>query len=454
MKIAVLGAGGVRTPMIVDSMALRQPELGLTELALMDTDAERLASIQALVCGEDDACDLPFRVVWTTDARTALAGADFVVTTFRVGGIASRVIDERVPLRHGVLGQETTGPGGFAMAMRTIPVLLSYIELMRELCPGAWLINFANPSGLLAEAALRVGGWARTVGICDAPVIMARAVAFVLKAPPNELFLDYFGLNHLAWLRGVWHDGKDYLPDLIAMIVAAGSVPGLPFAPELIQDLGLIPNEYLYYYYYARRSVERILAAELTRGEHIAALNQRLYAELARLRRAGDFTAMRQAHRAYLIERGDSYMSAEIGERNLAVNGVPLQELAGDGYAGVALDLIAALRGDGSRQMILNVSNNGALHGMGDADVVEVPTFVSRDLLRPLAVGAPPLDPLGLMQQVKAYEQLTIAAAIEGSYAKALRALTVHPLVRDHDLARAILYDYQQAHGATFPELR
>lgn len=454
MKIAVLGAGGVRTPLIVAALARRQPETGLTDLALMDIDAERLAIIQALVSGPDGQPELPFRILWTTDPRPALAGADFVITTFRVGGIASRVIDERVPLRYGVLGQETTGPGGFAMAMRTIPVLLDYLKLMAQECPEAWLINFANPSGLLAEAAVTVGRWQRTVGICDAPLMIARAAALVLGVRLDELFLDYFGLNHLGWLRGVWHANRDYLPDLIAMITQAGTLPGLPFSAELIQDLGLIPNEYLYYYYYNRQVVEHILAAGRTRGEQLAELNQQLYAELGRLYCSGDIRAMREAHASYLAERGGTYMATEMGHRNLHLNGVALQELAGEGYAGVALDLIAGLRGAGARQMILNVPNRGAIRGLRDDDVVEVPTFVCRDLLRPLAVGTVPLDPLGLMQQVKAYEKLTIAAAVEGSYAKALRALTIHPLVRDYALARAILDDYRREHAATFPVLR
>lgn len=454
MKIAVLGAAGVRTPLIVAAMARRQPEIGLTELALMDIDAERLALVQALVSGANGQPQLPFSILWTTDARAALCGADFVITTFRVGGIASRVVDERVPLRYGVLGQETTGPGGFAMAIRTIPVLLDYLKLMAQECPEAWLINFANPSGLLAEAAVTVGGWKRAVGICDAPVMIAKAAALVLGVPLSELFLDYFGLNHLGWLRGVWHANRDYLPDLIAMIVRAGTMPGLPFAAELIQELGLIPNEYLYYYYYARQAVEHILAAGRTRGEQIAGLNQRLWAELARLYRSGDIRAMREVHAFYLAERGGTYMATETGHRGSELNGAALQELAGEGYAGVALDLIAGLRGSGGREMILNVPNKGAIRGMRDDDVVEVPTFVCRDLLRPLAVGTVPLDPLGLMQQVKAYEKLTIAAAVEGSYAKALRALTVHPLVHDYEIARAILDDYRREHADTFPVLK
>ncbi|MGQ9489961.1 MAG: family 4 glycosyl hydrolase [Anaerolineae bacterium] len=454
MKIAVLGAGGVRTPLIVAAMARRQPEIGLTDLALMDVDPERLAIIRALVNGVDGQGQLPFRTLWTTDARAALSGADFVVTTFRVGGIASRVIDERVPLRYGVLGQETTGPGGFAMAMRSIPVLLEYLTVMRQECPDAWLINFANPSGLLAEAAINVGGWQRTVGICDAPVMIARAVAHLLEVPLDELFLDYFGLNHLGWLRGAWHANRDYLPTLIAMLSRAGTMPGLPFSADLIRDLGLIPNEYLYYYYYTRQAVEHILAAGRTRGEQIAELNQRLYAELDRLHRAGDIAAMREVHASYLAERGGTYMATETGRRDLRLNGAALQELAGEGYAGVALDLIAGLRGAGTRVMVLNVPNRGAIRGMRDDDVVEVPTFVCRDLLRPLAVGTVPLGPLGLMQQVKAYEKLTIAAVTEGSYVRALHALTVHPLVRDYEIARAILDDYRCEHAGTFPALK
>ncbi len=435
-------------------MARRQPEIGLTDLALMDIDAERLALIQALVSGSNGQPELPFNILWTTDPRTALSGADFVITTFRVGGIASRVIDERVPLRYGVLGQETTGPGGFAMAMRTIPVLLDYLKLMSQECPEAWLINFANPSGLLAEAAITVGGWKRTVGICDAPVMIARAVSLVLDVPLDELFLDYFGLNHLGWVRGVWHANRDYLGDLIGLIRQAGTMPGLPFAAELIQELGLIPNEYLYYYYYTRQAVEHILAAGRTRGEQIAELNRQLSAELLRLYRSGDVRAMREVHASYLAQRGGTYMAAETGHRAPQLNGATLHELAGEGYAGVALDLIAGLRGAGAREMILNVPNRGAIRGMRDDDVVEVPTLVCRDLLRPLAVGTVPLDPLGLMQQVKAYEKLTVAAAVEGSYAKALRALTVHPLVRDYELARAILDDYRREHGDSFPALK
>jgi len=444
-------------------MLRRAERLGLTELALMDVDAERLDLIGELAQAEEDAPDalagngrvLPFKIVRTTDARVALAGADFVITTFRVGGIASRVVDERVPLRYGVLGQETTGPGGFAMAMRTIPVLLDYIVRMREVCPEAWLINFANPAGLLAEAAITAGGWPRTVGICDAPEGTRRVAAALFGVTPDELRLDYFGLNHLGWVRGAFLGGRDLLPRFIAMLRAAGTMPGLPFDTEFIASLGMIPNEYLFYYYHSREAVNNILRDEITRGEQIAGWNALLFAELQSLHAAGDLNGMRRTYQTYLEQRGGTYMASETGQTHALAGLDPaiIRALAGEGYAGIALDLIEGLTGRAPRQMVLNVPNAGAIHGMGACDVVEVPAFVGKGIVSPMAVGEVPRGPLGLMQQVKAYEQLTIAAATEGSYAKAAQALTFHPLVRDYAVAKAILKGYREEHGASFPAL-
>jgi len=455
LKIAILGAGGVRTPLIVEAMARRQARIGLTELALMDVDAQRLEIIGTLTGATEQNGSLLFKIARTTDARVALAGADFVITTFRVGGIASRIVDERVPLRYGVLGQETTGAGGFAMAMRTIPVLLDYIKLMRELCPNAWLVNFANPAGLLAEAAVRAGGWKRTVGICDAPHTMGRVAAALAHVPADELDLDYFGLNHLGWLRAAYHDGRDYLPAFIASSARAGTLPGLPFTNEEYAGLGMVPNEYLFYYYHSREAVNNILGAGQTRGEMIAAWNDRLFAELGALHAAGDLDGMQRTYRTYLEQRGGTYMVGETGHAHdlASLPSAILSAIAGEGYAGVALDLIEGLIGVRPHPMILNVANRGAIDCMGDDDVVEVPVYVGKGLVRPLAVRPLPGAPLGLMQQVKAYEHLTIAAATEGSYVKAVQALTVHPLVQDHRIAQAIVDDYRVQHAGQFPEL-
>lgn len=461
MKIAVIGGGGVRTPLIVEAMARRAERLGLAELALMDIDGPRLELIAQLL-----PKDTPFRLTPTTDAREALTGAAYVITTFRVGGIASRVVDETVPLGYGVLGQETTGPGGFAMALRSIPVLLGYVELMREVCPDAWLVNFANPAGLLAEAALRLGGWRRTVGICDAPEGMARVAAAVLGADPREVYLDYFGLNHLGWIRSVIYRGVDHLPRLIGLIRQLGGMPGLPFGADFIASLGMIPNEYLFYYYYARQAVDNLRKAGATRGQQLVALNDAFFDRLAWLADEGNLEGMKQAHAVYLRERGESYMVRETGSAGFGgAHQMPdlgpafAAALEGEGYAGIALDVIEGLSGRAAtggagRHMVVNVPNDHAISQMAEDAVLEIPAYISRDLIRPLSVRPVPAEQLALMQSVKAYERMTIETARSGSRLAAVHALTIHPLVRDAQLAARILDGYIEGHGNLFPELK
>jgi 6-phospho-beta-glucosidase len=457
VKLTIIGAAGLRTPLIVEAIIRRQEHLGISELALMDIDAERLEIVGALTSRLEK--DAGFKLTRTLDSRTALDGADYVITTFRVGGIESRVIDEHVPLKRGILGQETTGPGGFAMGLRSIPVLLGYVELMRILCPQAWLINFANPAGMLAEAAVRGAGWQKTVGICDAPSSMQRVAAAVLGASPRQVYLDYFGLNHLGWVRSIQYNGKNYLPELIEMAQAAGGIPGLPIDARLIAELGLIPNEYLYYYYDAKQAVRNILQAEESRGQHIARLNMQLLSELKKLLAEGTPDALSQMqvrYQSYITARGESYMLKETGQAHHFKQIDPRlpEALIWEGYAGVALDLIEGLAGIQPIQMILNLPNRGAVQGMDTDDVVEMPAIASQGQVHPLAVGEIPAACLGLMKLVKAYERLTIDAALEGSYAKALLALTIHPLVMDRTQAKEILDEYRDRHKAYFPILK
>ncbi|GAB4474572.1 MAG: glycosyl hydrolase [Anaerolineales bacterium] len=455
-KLTILGAAGLRTPLILQAILLRQAKLDLSELVLMDIDSERLELIAALTAPLEAANRPYFHIRRTTDLDTALQSADYVITTFRVGGMTARAIDERVPLNHGVLGQETTGPGGFAMGMRTIPILLSVAEKMKVLCPQAWLINFANPAGMLAEALIRVSGWQRSVGICDAPHTMRRALAALLNAPAEQVYLDYFGLNHLGWIRRVIYRGEDHLPRFLELIRQLDSVPGLPFSPTLITALRMIPNEYLYYYYHSRQAVENIQKSGLSRGEQLAAWNEKLFAELTALRASEDYEGMQSAYQAYLKQRGQTYMVNESGKaHNLDQLDATLAEsLSSEGYAGVALDLIESLNGGIARQMILNLPNRGAIQGLESEEVVEIAALVSQGIIQPLSVGEIPKHCLGLMQQVKAYERLTIEAAVEGSYAKALTALTLHPLVPGFDVAKMILDEYIDRHGDLFPSLQ
>ena len=453
MKIAIIGAAGVRTPLILKAMLTHQDRLGLSELALMDIDGERLDLIGALTSAIEQSSDIKFRISRTTDSRKALTGANFVITTFRVGGIESRVIDERVPLNHGILGQETTGPGGFAMGIRSIPVLLDYVSLMKDVCPKAWLINFANPAGLLTEAVIRHTSWQRVVGICDAPTSMQQVISAVLGANPEEVYLDYFGLNHLGWIKRVIYNNQDQLPEIIHVLKSTGSVPGLPFDPDLIVSLGMIPNEYLFYYYYATKAVNNILRAGESRGEQIERQNLQLFAELKEKIKVRDYKGMQESYQAYLNLRGSTYMVRETGKSHdfSGLDPKILKSLSDEGYAGVALNLIEALSGHKPLMQILNIPNQGSIQDMDDQDVVEIPAMVSYDHIHPLVVGEIPSHCMGLMKQVKYYDHLTIEAAVERSYQKARLALTIHPLVRDYSIAGSILDEYISMHHGYFP---
>ncbi len=455
MKISIIGAGGVRTPLIVNAMLKRQEQLALTELALMDIDGERLELIGALTAPVERSADTRFHITPTTDPEVALKNSDFVITTFRVGGIESRVIDERIPLDHGVLGQETTGPGGFAMGIRSIPVLLSYVSLMQEICPHAWLINFANPAGMLTEAVVRYAGWQRVVGICDGPATMHGFISAFIGVKPDEVFLDYFGLNHLGWVKGVVYHEQDYLPGLLDLIKASRTVPGLPFDPDLVFSLQMLPNEYCYYYYHYTQAVNNILRASESRGEQVARENIRLFADLKQWFTAHDEAGMQAAYQAYMDTRSRTYMSAETGGSHALPPLDPrtTASIIDEGYAGVALNLIETLLGDKPAVQILNVANQGAIPVMDALDVVEVPALVSHGQVQPLEVADIPYHCMGLIQQIKQYEHLTIEAAVGNSYQKALLALAIHPLVRDFSTARSILDEYILRHKGYFPEL-
>jgi 6-phospho-beta-glucosidase len=465
MKLTFIGAGGVRTPLVIQSLIHFQERLPLERVSLMDIDAERLDLIR-LASKSRLEKKAGFAIEWTTDPRRAIEGADFIVTTFRAGNLESRVIDEQVPLKYGVLGQETTGPGGFAMALRTIPVMLEYVELVRQLAPQAWLLNFTNPAGMVTEAITRIAGFERAVGICDNPAAMLRAAAAALDAKPEELFPEYFGLNHLGWMRSVYLNGQDRAPDLIRAIKAGRlRLEGLPFHPELVESLGAIPNEYLYFYYYPRQSVDNLLRAGQSRALQILPFNQQLFASLRRIRDEEEPPESVEAvYARYLDQRHGTYMTLETGStghgdaasggRETGATGAE-DQIAGaaEGYSAVALGVIEALT-QNPAVLILNAPNRGALPGMAEDDVVEVPCFVGKGVIRPLALGSIPEHSLGLMKMVKAYERLTIQAAVQNSYSLAVQALALHPLVPSYEIAKAILNDYLEQHGDYFPQLR
>jgi len=432
--LTILGGGGFRVPLIYRAL-LAEPRV--TDVVLYDVDESRLAAVAAVLRQlAADRTDAP-RVRVSAELTDALAGADFVFCAMRVGGTAGRAADERIALDHGLLGQETTGPGGIGYGLRTVPVAIRVAELIAELCPHAWVVNFTNPAGMVTEAMQRVLG-DRVIGVCDSPAGLCRRAARALRVDPARVAFDYAGLNHLGWLRAVRQQGRDLLPELLADDAAlAGIEEGRLFGAEWIRAIGALPNEYLYYYYFTREATAAMAAGD-TRGEYVARQQREFYA-----------AAAAEPERALALwdrtraERDASYLAeARDGERDQS-------DVDEGGYESVALALLDAIVHGTSTTLILNVRNGSAIPALPSDAVVEVSCTVDGSGARPIAVD--PLTPhqLGLVAAVKAAERATIDAAVAGSASTAVAALALHPLVDSVDTARRLLTAYRTA----IPEL-
>jgi 6-phospho-beta-glucosidase len=431
MKLALLGGGGFRVPQVYGAL-LGEPLID--EVALYDPMADRLAVMQTVLAQQAaGVADAP-RVSCTAELDTALEGARFVFSAIRVGGLAARTRDERVALRLGVLGQETTGPGGIAFGLRTIPVAMRVAARVAEIAPDAYVVNFTNPAGMITEAMQQVLG-DRVIGVCDTPSGLVRGVARAVGR--DDVQPDYVGLNHLGWLRRALVEGRDVLPELLGSderlaALEEAAIFGMPW----LRTLGCIPNEYLYYYYFTRDAIRSILSRDATRGEFLLR-QQRDFYTAAAATPAQALTLWRRT----VDERSALYMAEAKGGRASAPHG--------GGYEQVALSVMAAVARDERATIILNVRNDSALAGMDADAVVEVPTVVDRLGMHPLPASTPDLHQLGLMQQVKAVERLTIEAALTGSPDAALKAFALHPLVDSVTTARELLRGYL----AAIPEL-
>ncbi|MDL4821676.1 6-phospho-beta-glucosidase [Actinomadura opuntiae] len=450
MKLAILGGGGFRVPYVYQALLRDHGSPRIEEVWLQDSDAGRLeamAAVLAALAGESgDAAGEAPKVFTSTDLDRALEGADFVFAAIRVGGLAGRVCDERVALDLDVLGQETTGPGGLAYGLRTIPVMLDIARRVKALAPDAYVINFTNPAGMITEAMQSVLG-DRVLGICDTPSGLGTRVAAALGLDPSRVQLDYVGLNHLGWMRRILHDGVDVLPRLLADDELLGSLEeGVVFGREWLRELGVIPNEYLYYYYFNREAVRATLDAPQTRGEFLAEQQAAFYERIA----AASGGAAMELWRETVASRSASYMAEMKG----AATGTELEGHAGvdpvdEGYAGVALSVMAAISRNEPATMILNVRNGSTVPALPADAVVEVPVLVDAGGVHPLSLAQPDLHQTGLMQQVKAVERLTISAARTGSRAEAARAFALHPLVDSVSVGRRLLDGY----AARIPEV-
>lgn len=447
MKLTVLGAG-IRTPLLLSGLTRRAEALGLDEVVLHDCDHERLHSMAAFGARLCEGWDARFKVVGHADSDAAIEGADFVFSAIRVGGEPGRIIDEQVPLPHGIVGQETTGPGGFAMALRTVPVMIEYARTIERNAPHAWLINFTNPAGLITQA-LQEHTDVNVIGICDTPTAMKRTVASVLGVPGDDVDLAYFGLNHLGWVDRVLVAGDDRLPELLDRFdeLRAAGPEWAPFDSELVRALGMLPNEYLYYFYYRDQAIEHIRRSGGTRAQQLANLNRPVWEELVRGAATGEWASAESAYATAMTTRHATYMARESGRVDPEAG--PDEELfESEGYEGLAMAVMTSIKARSGTRLIVNVRADGAVSGFAD-DVLELPCLVDEHGATPLTVGPVPSDARALMEPVKTYERLTIEAAVSKSYDRATQALLAHPLVGSYRLATAMLDEYLSRHRLT-----
>lgn len=420
LKVGVIGAGSIYTPELIEGFIKRQNELNVSRIVLMDINVERLKIVGGLAQRMVKRAGSETIVELTTEREPALKASDYVITQIRVAGMQGRALDEKIPLGLGVIGQETTGPGGFAMALRTIPVMLDIARQMESLSPEGWLINFTNPSGLITEALTRYAD-VNVVGLCNAPITYINRLAALLEVEGRRITLDYFGLNHLTWIRGVYLDGHDVTPKVMAAILGgkAQDLPGYVFNPTFVKALNLIPCGYLQYYYHRDQVLAALLAAEKCRAEIVMDIERELL---------------------------EMYQDPTLKEKPKL-----LEQRGGAWYSDAAVQLISALENDKREVHVVNVRNQGALTDLSPDSVVEVPALVSRAGPRPLTVGAMPRCVRGLVQQVKAYEELTIEAAVHGCEQSAQLALGNHPLVSNVNLAEALWHKLKEAHRSYLP---
>jgi len=397
VKVTVVGGASTYTPELIDGLARRADRLPIDELALLDIDPERLGIVGGLAGRMLDHVGWPGHLTLTTDRDAAIDGADFVLIQLRVGGQAARLVDETLPPRFGTIGQETTGAGGFAKALRTVPVVLELAELVRRrAAQGAWIVDFTNPVGIVTQALLDEGH--RALGLCNVAITLQRRMAEWLNIEPEKVEIDQVGLNHLSWVRAVRVDGFDQLPDLLeahdAEIAAEMDLPVRPF-----RSLHAIPSYYLRYY----DDFERVLGQQQgghVRAEEVIGIERRL------LELYQDPSLVTKP--ALLADRGGAY------------------------YSEAAAQLLASLHDGLGDVQVVDLRNDGALPGLADDDVVEVPARIDRDGAHPLAQEALPDEAQELVVAAKAYERLTITAALSGDRADALRALAANPLVDGH----------------------
>ncbi|MBP1043619.1 6-phospho-beta-glucosidase [Vagococcus sp. BWB3-3] len=433
LKIVTIGGGSSYTPELVEGFIKRHAELPVKELWLVDIEAgrEKLEIVGAMAKRMVKAAGIDCEVHLTLDRREALKDADFVTTQMRVGLLDARVLDERIPLSHGMIGQETNGAGGIFKALRTVPVILAIVEDMKELCPDAWLINFTNPAGMVTEAVLRYGNWDKVVGLCNIPVNAVFEEAEILERNQKELFFQFAGINHLHWHTVTDNKGLNLTDELINRMYgkdASGksivaNIQDNSYVYEQVENLHMVPCPYHQYYY----MTDKMLADELedfknngTRAEKVKQIEAELF---------------------------DLYKDPELDHKPQQ-----LAERGGARYSDAACEIINSIYNDKRTVMTVSTRNNGTITDLPDESAVEVTCLITGNGPVPFTFGSFEPEIRGLLQLMKSMEELTIKAAVTGNRGTLMQAFTMNPLITSGTVAKEVMDEMLEAHAQHLPQ--
>lgn len=432
LKIATIGGGSSYTPELVEGFIKRYDELPVRELWLVDIPEgeKKLNIVGALARRMVEKAGIPMKIHLTLDRREALKDADFVTTQIRVGLLEARIKDEQIPLKYGVIGQETNGPGGLMKGLRTIPVILDIAQEMEELCPQAWMINFSNPAGMITEAVLRYSNIQKVVGLCNVPIGMRMGVAKLLDVEADRVQIDFAGLNHMVFGLHVYLDGRNITDRLLEQLtsgeksgVTMENIVDLGWEPDFIKGLRLLPCPYHRYYY----QTDKILKEEKE-------------------------AAQEKGTRAEVVKQLEQDLFELYKDPDLNIKPPQLEKRGGAYYSDAACSLIHSIHNDTGDIQPVNVRNNGTIAGIPPESAVEVNCVITREGPRPLTVGELPVAVRGLVQQIKSFERVAIEAAVTGDYHQALLAMTINPLVPSDTVAKQILDEMLEAHRDHLPQ--
>ncbi|HAM79239.1 6-phospho-beta-glucosidase [Ornithinibacillus bavariensis] len=434
LKLVIIGGGSSYTPEIIEGIIKRHESFPVTDIVLVDIKEgeEKLQIIGNLALRMIEKSAKPINLSWTLDRKEALKNADFVSTQIRVGRLDARAKDERIPLSHGFIGQETKGAGGVFKAFRTIPVLMELAQDVHTICPDAWMINFTNPAGIVTEALLKHSPHKKVIGVCNIPYNMRHSVAEILRVSPEDVRIEFVGMNHFVFGQKVFVKGIDRIDEVLEKLIESD---GLDYSPANIVSLGwsktfiastrLLPNPYHQYYFQTKDVLEKDLKAyeeHGTRAEVVQQLEESLF---------------------------ELYKNPELRDKP-----VELEKRGGAFYSDVACSLMDSIYNNKQDIQTVNTTNNGAISDLPDDSVVEINSVITKDGPKPISIGALPHSVKGVIQQMKAFEELVIRAAITGDYHDAYLAMVMNPLMKDEKRSKVILDELLEAHKHDLPQFK